>query len=57
MSERLYDQILGCMVGNAIGDSFGAVVEFAPAERVKKIAGSDWVDEFLPFFYEAVYGG
>jgi len=49
MSEKLYDRILGCMVGSAIGDSFGQVVEFAPAERVKRTAGSDWVGEFLPF--------
>jgi ADP-ribosylglycohydrolase len=49
MSEKRYDRILGCMVGSAIGDSFGAVVEFARADRVRQIAGSDWVAEFLPF--------
>lgn len=49
MSEELYDRILGCMVGNAIGDSFGAVVEFCSAERVEKLAGKQWVDELLPF--------
>jgi ADP-ribosylglycohydrolase len=37
------------MVGSAIGDSFGAVVEFATADRLTQIAGKDWVDEFLPF--------
>ncbi len=49
MPEELYDRILGCMVGNAIGDSFGAVVEFATAERLKEVTGKHWVDEFLPF--------
>lgn len=49
MAEELYDRILGCMLGSAIGDSFGAVVEFADSDRVRRTAGSDWVDEFLPF--------
>ncbi len=49
MSEKLYDRILGCMVGNAIGDSFGAVVEFCTADRVEQLAGKQWVDQFLPF--------
>jgi ADP-ribosylglycohydrolase len=49
MPDDLYDRILGCMVGNAIGDSFGAVVEFGTAERVREVAGKEWVDEFLPF--------
>jgi len=49
MSEMLYDRILGCMVGNAIGDAFGAVVEFCSADRVEKLAGQQWVDRFLPF--------
>lgn len=49
MSERLYSQIFGCMVGNTIGDAFGGVVEFCSAERIKKIAGKLWVDEFLPY--------
>jgi len=49
MSEELYERILGCMVGNAIGDSFGAVVEFCFADRVEKLAGKPWVDELLPF--------
>lgn len=38
MSEEIYDRMLGCMVGNAIGGSFGAVVEFCPADRVEKLA-------------------
>jgi len=37
------------MVGNAIGDAFGGVVEGASAERVKEVTGRDWVDEFLPY--------
>jgi ADP-ribosylglycohydrolase len=49
MSEQRYSRILGCMVGNAIGDAFGGVVEGASAERVKRVTGKDWVDEFLPY--------
>jgi ADP-ribosylglycohydrolase len=49
MSEQLYDRILGCMVGNVIGDAFGGVVEGASAERVRRLTGKDWVDEFLPY--------
>jgi len=49
MSEELYSRILGCMVGNALGDAFGGVVEGAPAERVIALAGGDWVGEFLPY--------
>ena len=37
------------MIGNAIGDAFGGVVEFCDAERVKRITGKLWVDEFLPY--------
>jgi ADP-ribosylglycohydrolase len=37
------------MIGNAIGDSFGAVVEFCAADRVEQLAGKLWVDELLPF--------
>jgi|TARA_Y100000310_G_scaffold343899_1_gene453791 ADP-ribosylglycohydrolase len=37
------------MVGNTIGDAFGGVVEFAKAERVKKVTGKLWADEFLPY--------
>ena len=49
MSEELYSRIFGCMVGNVIGDAFGGVVEGASAERVKRVTGGDWVDEFLPY--------
>ena len=49
MSDNLYSRILGCMVGNTIGDAFGGVVEFCSAERVEKITGKLWVDEFLPY--------
>ena len=49
MSDNLYSRILGCMVGNTIGDAFGGVVEFGSAERVEKITGKLWVDEFLPY--------
>jgi len=49
MSDKLYSKILGCMVGNAIGDAFGGVVEFSDSERVRNIAGKLWVDEFLPY--------
>ncbi|MCL4507702.1 MAG: ADP-ribosylglycohydrolase family protein [Chloroflexi bacterium] len=45
----LYSRILGCMVGNSIGDAFGAVVEFFSAERMQKTIGSLWLDDFLPY--------
>ena len=34
MADRLYSHVLGCMVGSALGDAWGAVVEGASAERV-----------------------
>ena len=49
MSDELYSRIIGCMVGNTIGDAFGGVVEFRNAEQVEKITGKLWVDEFLPY--------
>jgi ADP-ribosylglycohydrolase len=42
-------RVLGCLVGSAIGDAFGAVLEFADADRVRRIAGKDWFDRFLPY--------
>jgi len=47
--EQLRSRILGCLVGNSIGDAFGGVVEFADANRVHQIAGKTWVDRFLPY--------
>ena len=47
--QRLQSRVLGCMLGSAIGDAFGAVVEFRGADDVQRIAGSHWVDDFLPF--------
>ncbi len=49
MSDDLYSRILGCMVGNTIGDALGGVVEGASADRVAAIAGGDWVAELLPY--------
>jgi ADP-ribosylglycohydrolase len=49
VDAQLYSRVYGCMLGSAIGDSFGAVVEFRSAEEVQRIAGSHWVDRFLPF--------
>ncbi|MFB3879797.1 MAG: ADP-ribosylglycohydrolase family protein [Armatimonadota bacterium] len=50
MADKVYSRVLGCMVGNALGDSWGAVVEGATAERVAtRTGGRDWFDEFLPF--------
>ena len=45
----LYSRIFGCMVGNAIGDALGAVVEFYSAERMQKTIGSLWLDGLLPY--------
>ncbi len=47
--EQLHSRVLGCLVGNSIGDSFGAVIEFADSNRVQKITGKTWVDQFLPY--------
>ncbi len=49
MSEQLYSRILGCMVGNAIGDAFGGAVEFMTADQVREVAGGTWVQELLPY--------
>jgi len=50
MAEGLYSRVLGCMVGNALGDAWGAVVEGATAERVAaRTGGKDWFDQFMPF--------
>ncbi len=50
MDDKLYSRVLGCMIGNTLGDSWGAVVEGATAERVaKRTGGKDWFDEFLPY--------
>lgn len=48
-STELFEHVYGCMVGNAIGDAYGAVIEFADAETVKRIVGGDWIDDFLPY--------
>jgi len=44
-----YARILGCMLGNAIGDAFGGAVEFKSAQRIRELTGGTWVDEFLPY--------
>ena len=48
-SEELFEHLYGCMVGNAIGDAYGAVIEFADAEKVKRVTGGDWLEDFLPY--------
>jgi len=40
-----YARILGCMLGNAIGDAFGGAVEFKSAQRIRELTGGTWVDE------------
>jgi ADP-ribosylglycohydrolase len=47
--DEICSRVLGCLVGNSLGDAFGGVIEFAPAERVIAIAGKPWVDRFLPY--------
>jgi ADP-ribosylglycohydrolase len=38
------------MVGSAIGDAFGAVIEFQTADKVKVITGGQtWVDDLFPY--------
>jgi ADP-ribosylglycohydrolase len=45
----LYSRILGCMVGNAIGDAYGAVAEFFTAERMQRTLGTQWLEDYLPY--------
>ena len=45
----LHPGILGCMLGNAIGDAFGGAVEFKSAQRIRELTGGTWVDQFLPY--------
>jgi len=49
MPDDLYSRVLGCVVGGAIGDAFGAPVEFRSAEDLHRMIGTDWVDRFLPY--------
>ncbi len=45
----LYARILGCMVGNTIGDAYGAVAEFFVGERLQRSYGTQWLDDFMPY--------
>lgn len=47
--DQLESRVLGCLVGNSIGDSFGAVIEFADVYNVQRIVGSTWIEKFLPY--------
>jgi hypothetical protein len=49
MRRDRYDGILGCMLGNVIGDAFGGAVEFKTAQRIRELTGGTWVDRFLPY--------
>lgn len=49
MPTERYDLVLGCMLGNAIGDAFGGAVEFKSAQRIREMTGGSWVDELLPY--------
>ena len=48
MSDR-DSRILGCMVGNTIGDAFGGVAEFFTEEKLRKKVPGLWLDDFLPY--------
>ncbi len=49
VTNELFERVYGCMVGNAIGDAYGAVIEFADAKTVERIVGGDWLEDFLPY--------
>jgi len=49
MTDDLYRRILGCVVGSAIGDAFGGIVEFQPLEGMRRVAGMEGVDKSLPY--------
>ena len=48
MSNR-DSRILGCMIGNTIGDAFGGVVEFFTEEKFRRKVPGLWLDDFLPY--------
>ncbi len=48
MSE-LPDRVRGCLVGGAVGDAFGGPIEMRSAEELNEFAGTDWVDQLLPY--------
>ena len=45
----LFSRIFGCMVGNSIGDAYGAVAEFFVAERMQRTLGTQWLEDYLPY--------
>lgn len=46
---------IGCLLGGAIGDSIGGVVEFMQVERIRKIFGRHGIQTFAPSY--GVKGG
>ncbi len=49
MPVDCYSGILGCMLGNAIGDAFGGAVEFKSAQQIQELTGGSWVGDYLPY--------
>ncbi|GAB2688373.1 hypothetical protein GCM10027170_19780 [Aliiglaciecola aliphaticivorans] len=44
------DKFIGCMLGGAIGDAFGAPVEFISRERIIALHGQEGVTSLLPAY-------
>jgi ADP-ribosylglycohydrolase len=49
MNGDLLSKVRGCVTGATIGDTIGAVVEFADRENVRaRLGGKEWVDDMYP---------
>jgi ADP-ribosylglycohydrolase len=52
MSDKLEDKVMGCIIGSAIGDAFGAVSEGRSREDFIKyswnVEGKEWLEDFVP---------
>ena len=46
MTERTKDQVLGCMVGGAVGDALGYAVEFSPYGSIVKQYGEKGITRY-----------
>lgn len=50
IESALSSKFLGCLLGGAIGDAFGAPVEFMSRERILAKCGNDGVTSLLPAY-------
>ena len=50
INSEIHDKFIGCMLGGAIGDAFGAPVEFISRERILALHGKEGVTSLLPAY-------